>query len=280
MGSEMCIRDRPNKDDVKRDQAVGGAAANVPVSFTAAQFNLLLESMQAPARLMQQALDVLAAQGGQQVPQAPPAGGAAAAAAPVRAGSVFPAERLTLKMPMFYEDKLELWFSLIEGHFEETNKTAEKARFRSVVPLLTTKAVTHAESILLEPPEDAYTQLKANLIRRFRRHKLDMLCEMRDIKSLGDRSPLQMLAHLRSLSPDHQDCPIIEMFFLDLLPESVRRSLGGLESLDEKASKAEEMLPPLPSGHQSACGRRRDLRRFCSCLEKLKLTTLNKSSEF
>ena len=186
---------------------------------------------------MQQALDLLRAQGQGQA-------GAAVAAQPVPGAAATrpPPDRISKRMPVFWEHQPEVWFSVLEGHFQEAGVDADEARYRILVSLLSSKAVTQVKRILLAPPPDAYARCKADLLAHFQRDSLDMLRELREVRSMGDRDAVEFLNYLRSLSPDHQACPLIKLIFLDALPPAARHAMAGIQDMDAMAKKAQEAL--------------------------------------
>ena len=69
-----------------------------------------------------------------------------------------------------------------------------------------------------------------------------MLRELREVCDMGDRDAVEFLNYLRSLSPDHQNCPLIRLVFIDGLPAAAKHAMVGIKDLDEMASKAQEVL--------------------------------------
>ena len=74
-----------------------------------------------------------------------------------------------------------------------------------------------------------------------------MLRELREVRSMGDRDAVEFLNYLRSLSPDHQNCPLIRLVFLDALPPAAKHAMVGIRDMDEMATKAQEVLRLDPS---------------------------------
>ena len=91
-------------------------------------------------------------------------------------------------MPTFWEHQPEVWFSVLEGHFHEASVTTDAAKYCILVALLSSKAVTQVKRILLAPPADAYARCKADLLAHFQRDSLDMLRELREVRSMGDKA--------------------------------------------------------------------------------------------
>ena len=206
---------------------------------------LAAEAAQAAANTMQQALDLL--RGMQVQGQGQGAQNQAAAAARAPTG-----DRISKRMPVFWEHQPEVWFSVLEGHFRGADVTADAARYRILVTLLSSKAVTQVKRILLAPPADAYARCKADLLAHFQRDQLDMLRELREVRDMGDKDAVEFLNYLRSLSPEHQDCPLIRLVFLDALPSAARHAMVGIRDMDEMASKAQEVLRLDPSSPTSS----------------------------
>ena len=125
--------------------------------------------------------------------------------------------------------------------------TEDAARYRILVALLSSKAVTQVKRILLAPPADAYACCKADLLAHFKRDPLDMLRELREVRDMGDKDAVEFLNYLRSLSPEHQNCPLIRLVFIDALPSAAKHAMVGIQDMDEMAAKAQEVLRLDPS---------------------------------
>ena len=61
------------------------------------------------------------------------------------------------------------------------------------------------------------------------------------------RDAVEFLNYLRSLSPEHQNCPIIRLVFLDVLPPAAKHAMAGIVDMDAMAKKAQEVLRLDPS---------------------------------
>ena len=242
----------PPKLNADGQQAGTSPAAKPPMMFSSAQFERLMKSFDAPsqraaaaaeaaqaaAASMQRALDLLSDRGG-----------AAAVEGAQRAPT---GDRISKRMPTFWEHQPEVWFSVLEGHFQEAGVTGDAAKYRILVALSSSKAVTQVKRILLAPPADAYAQCKADLLAHFQRDPLDMLRELREVRTMGDRDSVEFLNYLRSLSPEHQNCPLIRLIFLDALPASARHAMAGIMDMDAMAKKAQEVLRLDPSSASEA----------------------------
>ena len=238
----------PPKLDAEGQQAGTSPAAKPPMMFSSAQFERLRKSFDAPsqraaaaaeaaqaaAASMQRALDLLSERGG-------------AVAIDGAAQRAPTGDRISKRMPVFWEHQPEVWFSVLEGHFDDAGVTEDAARYRILVALLSSKAVTQVKRILLAPPADAYARCRADLLAHFQRDPLDMLRELREVRDMGDRDAVEFLNYLRSLSPDHQKCPLIRLVFIDALPSAAKHAMVGIQDLDEMAAKAQEVLRLDPS---------------------------------
>ena len=240
----------------KLEDGAAAPAERPSMMFSNAQFERLMKTFDAPshraaaaaeaaqaaANTMQEALTLLRDMQGQaqQVQGNAQQQGAAPARAPT-------GDRISKRMPVFWEHQLEVWFSVLEGHFLDAGVTEDAARYRILVALLSSKAVTQVKRILLAPPADAYARCKADLLAHFQCDPLDMLRELREVRDMGDRDAVEFLNYLRSLSPDHQNCPIIRLVFIDALPAAAKHAMVGIRDLDEMAAKAQEVLRLDPS---------------------------------
>ena len=153
-------RRRRLSETMPGDDKKEGVAGALPVSFTAKQFEQLLRRLDEPSAnatvaaeaakasvdALQRALDILATRGPADAPVQ------IAANPPAAAAVTRTPDKITKLMPLFWEHQPVVWFSLLEGYFEESSVQLDAAKYKTLVPLLSPKAVTQVKNILLAPP--------------------------------------------------------------------------------------------------------------------------------
>ena len=81
-----------------------------------------------------------------------------------------------------------------------------------------------------------------------------------DCTSLGDRTPEEMLQHMRSLQPGEEEGTIFRYLFISLLPDVVREVVASMDSLDDMARTANSILQSNASARISALSANDDVR--------------------
>ena len=158
-----------------------------------------------------------------------------ASAAPPRS-SMAPTKLSDRKVPDFWESKPEEWFRIFDAHLTFFNPS-EEACFNTLLTLLTPAALSKMTPILRVPGRDPYTRAKATLLKHFAKTPRDLARELRELRSLGDNTPSEILAHIRGLLPDPD--VFFEVVLLDLLPSNARDAALQHSSLDAMAAAAD-----------------------------------------
>ena len=140
------------------------------------------------------------------------------------------------KVPDFWESQPEEWFRIFDAHLAFF-RPSEDAAFNTLLPLLTPTAISKMTPILRVPGRQPYTTAKATLLKHFAKTPRDLARELRDLRSLGDNKPSEILAHIRGLLPDPD--VLFEVVLLDLLPPNARDAALQHSTLDAMAAAAD-----------------------------------------
>ena len=160
----------------------------------------------------------------------PPVGEALRRAAEVRA------EAEAQDATDFWESKPEEWFRIFDAHLAFFRPSEEES-FNTLLPLLTPAALSKMTPILRVPGRTPYTLAKTALLRHFAKTPRDLARELRELRSLGDNTPTEILAHMRGLMPDPD--VFFEVVLLDLLPANARDAALQHKTLDAMAAAAD-----------------------------------------
>ena len=140
---------------------------------------------------------------------APAAEGAGAAAAAAEAAVHRPVTSRDLrdrKVPDFWLAAPEAWFQILDEHLSTANPALSEAKkFAILLPLLQDQAVKVVLRLVRSPTPTVYQTAKETLIRTFKRSDDDMIAELFALSSLGDRSAVEHLEHMRSLQPSEPE---------------------------------------------------------------------------
>ena len=137
---------------------------------------------------------------------------------------------VNLRLPTFSVDDPRIWFLQIEAAFSTRRIKSERTRFSLVVEALPHQTAKSVSDILENiPTEFPYTKLKEAIIKR------SGFSESRDIKELfttvelGDRTPSQLLRHMRSLlNGRSMDNALLIELWVDKLPMAMQHILAAL----------------------------------------------------
>ena len=89
------------------------------------------------------------------------------------------------------------------------------------------------------PGATTYSDVKTALLRQFERSPRDLARDLRELRSIGDRTPTQIVQLMRRLLPGIPDNPLFEVVLLDLLPENAKVAALRGKTLDEMAAAAD-----------------------------------------
>ena len=150
--------------------------------------------------------------------------------------SMAPTKLSDRKVPDFWESKPEEWFRIFDAHLAFFRPSEEES-FNTLLPLLTPAALSKMTPILRVPGRTPYTLAKTALLRHFAKTPRDLARELRELRSLGDNTPTEILAHMRGLMPDPD--VFFEVVLLDLLPANARDAALQHKTLDAMAAAAD-----------------------------------------
>ena len=144
-------------------------------------------------------------------------------------------------VPKFWESEPAAWFQVFRGHYAPRNLT-QQALFNALLPLLPSSAVPLCRPLVGSVAPDVFDQVERLLLQRFEMSPMERGKALLECTSLGDRTPEEMLQHMRSLQPGEQEGVIFRCIFVSLLPDVVREVVSPMDSLDEMARTANCVL--------------------------------------
>ena len=133
----------------------------------------------------------------------------------------------TVKLPEFWPDNTDLWFVRADAQFRMKKVTAEQTKFDHVITMLDSKTAAQVMDILVSPPDQPYSVLKARLTKTFALTTSEKASRILDMDGLGDRTPTQCLTIMLNWVPA-EEAPgfLFREQFLRQLPVQVRTSLA------------------------------------------------------
>ncbi|XP_029636200.1 uncharacterized protein LOC115211691 [Octopus sinensis] len=161
-------------------------------------------------------------------------------------------------LPSFTGDS-GLWLAQVESHFA-AHAISPQQQLHLLYSSLPSRLATSVRDLIMSPHPDAtYASVKAEILRRKTRSEESQFNELMADEQLGDRTPSQFLRHLRELSGNAADVPLLRKIFFSRLPAHVQTMLAtALESVsvDQIATMADKVLEfsrPSPSRGLYAC---------------------------
>lgn len=147
------------------------------------------------------------------------------------------------KIPPFWRQDPELWFSAVEQIFARCKISNSLSKFQLVVPKLEFDILQQAADILKRPSAEPYEDLKKRLIETFSESENRRIMQLLEGKQLGDLKPSQLLRQMRQLAGTSASEEMLKPLWLRNLPPSMHAILSATEekSLDKLAVVADRV---------------------------------------
>ena len=116
-----------------------------------------------------------------------------------------------------------------------------------MLPLLSAPAVKKVTRFIAAPPLTVYALAKTSLIRHFERPKEEMIAELIGLTSLGDRTAVDFLEHMRTLQPGEAENSLFRHIFIRSLPKYVSAIVSSQDDIDAMAAAADTILRTVPA---------------------------------
>ncbi|CAH8551251.1 unnamed protein product [Dicrocoelium dendriticum] len=161
---------------------------------------------------------------------------------------VFTDNSVELSLPNFDISNPRVWFIQVEATFRCRKITSQSSMFSYVVSRLPVSIASEVIDILDPMPvESPYDKLKAAILKRTTASDEARLQQLLSGVELGDRTPSQLLRHMRSLVGSSKlDDSILRQLWTKCLPANITAILSvlsddiTLEKLAEAADKTHE----------------------------------------
>ena len=144
-------------------------------------------------------------------------------------------------VPKFWESESAAWFQVFRSHYQPRN-LSQVALFNALLPLVPASAVALCRPFVGSAARDVFDQVERLLLKPFEMSPMERGKALVECTSLGDRTPEEMLQHMRSLQPGEEEGVIFRYLFVSLLPDGVREVVANLDSLDDVARTANTIM--------------------------------------
>lgn len=151
--------------------------------------------------------------------------------------------RVSLKLPSFWERQVDLWFINIEAQFVLANITQDTTKYYAVVSALNSEVLSHVSDIVKAPPQqNLYKTLKDRLILEFADSEQKRVKDLLSHTVLGDDKPTYLLRKMRQLADDKVGEEFLKTLWLQRLPKEMQAILSASgEPLDKVAQMADKI---------------------------------------
>lgn len=151
--------------------------------------------------------------------------------------------RVSLKLPPFWDKHPRLWFASVESQFVMSGISQDTTKFYSVISTLTSDVLNYVSDIVLQPPEnDKYGKLKERLIADFSESEQSRIKAVLSELVLGDDKPSHLLRKMKQLAGTTLGEEFLKTLWLQRLPTQHQAILSVSEdSLDKLALMADKI---------------------------------------
>ncbi|GFQ68293.1 transposon Ty3-G Gag-Pol polyprotein [Trichonephila clavata] len=109
----------------------------------------------------------------------------------------FEANKVSVKIPPFWEEKPEIWFFQVEAQFSIANINQEETKFNYIVVQLDPKFIENIWNIIQSNEKNKYSCAKSRLLSTFKRSEEKSIKKLLTGISLGDMKPSQLLREMK-----------------------------------------------------------------------------------
>lgn len=157
-----------------------------------------------------------------------------------------PAEinRVSVKVPPFWDKSPELWFVNIEAQFRVSGISDDCTKYYAIVAALNADVLLHVNDVVLNPPAtNMYDTIKRRLIEGFSDSEQQRLKALLSELTLGDDKPSLLLRKMRQLAGTRINEELLQSLWLQRLPSQAQAILSVADGkLDKLALMADKIL--------------------------------------
>ncbi|XP_052870960.1 uncharacterized protein LOC128276543 [Anopheles cruzii] len=150
------------------------------------------------------------------------------------ASNFFPAvEKISTKLPSFWEEVPEVWFVQAEAEFEISRVTQERTRYSYLISALPKETLAKVLDIIKAPhPEQPYTHLKEQILARLSSSEETRLSKLLYHVEIGDRTPSDFFRHMVQLAGYSTDLSVnlIQKLWKSRLPKQIEIALIAVDT--------------------------------------------------
>lgn len=135
--------------------------------------------------------------------------------------------KVGVRVPPFWPEEPEIWFSQIEGQFAIAGITSDVTKFHYVISQLDRQFSKEVKDIITQPPaSNKYGKIKDELIKRLGDSSEKKSQQLLMHEELGDRKPSQFLRHLQDLAGKQVTEEFLRTMWISRLPWNIQSVLA------------------------------------------------------
>ncbi|XP_037822778.1 uncharacterized protein LOC119611311 [Lucilia sericata] len=149
---------------------------------------------------------------------------------------------IAMKIPRFWKDNPVLWFAQIEAQFALHNVTNERTKYFIILADLDADVLSQVSDIVMNPPNDAYKQIKQRLIDHFSVSEENRIKTLLTNVEIGDKKPSALLREMKNLANGGVTEDFLRTMWLQRLPSQTQAILAtSSETLDNLVKMADKI---------------------------------------
>lgn len=157
-------------------------------------------------------------------------------------------EKVSVKLPPFWVEKPEIWFSQVEAQFNLIGITNENTKFNYLMAQLDLQIVENIWDLVSSNEENKYSIAKERLLTIYRESEERQIKKLVSEIELGDLKPSQLLRKMKGLGGTEISDKLLKTLWLDKLPQEIRSVLviadGDVNKLADIGDKIWELKSP------------------------------------
>jgi hypothetical protein len=157
--------------------------------------------------------------------------------------------KVGVRVPPFWPEEPELWFTQMEGQFMISGITADATKFYYVISQLEHQYIFEVKDVINSPPaQNKYDKLKTELISRLSASQEKKHRELLMHEELGDRKPSQYWRRLKTLAGGYVSDEFLKTVWSSRLPPNLQTVIASqptlsVEMLADLADKVSDIAP-------------------------------------
>lgn len=146
-------------------------------------------------------------------------------------------EKISMKLPEFWEDAPDVWFAQAEAEFEISKIIRERTKYSYLLGALPKQILVKVIDVLKKPDVDnPYTSLKHHILNRVTQSEEARLTKLLYHVEIGDRTPSDLFRHMVQLAGDSSmvGSALIQKLWKSRLPKAIETALIAVDTKEQE----------------------------------------------